>query len=139
MSKSHRKSIFDVIGRHTVHPFPARMAPGIVLDILEDTEGPLRVLDPMMGSGTVIATARSRGHRSYGFDLDPLAVLISKVWTTPIDRELVREKARDVLVRAEALYSGTRADVAFPPRADRETLQFLRYWFDGYARRELLS
>jgi DNA modification methylase len=139
MSKSHRKTIFDVIGRHTVHPFPARMAPGIVLDILEDTDGPLRVLDPMMGSGTVIATARSRGHRSYGFDLDPLAVLISKVWTTPIDRELVRAKARDVLVRAEALYPATRANVAFPPRADRETQQFLCYWFDGYARRELIS
>lgn len=138
MSKSHNKSIFDVIGRHAVHPFPARMAPGIVLDLLQNTGDLLRVLDPMMGSGTVIATARSQGHRAFGYDMDPLAVLISKVWTTALDGDDVRAKARGVLGRAKSMYATTSADSAFPRGADEETRRFLMYWFDGYARRELL-
>ena len=81
MITSHRKTIYEALGREPVHPFPARMAPGIALDVLSEAAKPLRVLDPMMGSGTVIALARSMGHRAVGFDIDPLAVLISKVWS----------------------------------------------------------
>ena len=91
MSKNSQ-SIYDVLGRHPIHPFPARMAPGIALSALADSDRQLRVLDPMMGSGTVLAMARAYGHRAYGVDLDPLAVLIARVWTTAYDqRELINE------------------------------------------------
>jgi tRNA G10 N-methylase Trm11 len=90
MIKSHKKNIYEILGRDSIHPFPARMSPGIALEILVESGRPLRVLDPMMGSGTVVAVARSQGHRATGVDIDPLAVLLAKVWTTAIDPAEVR-------------------------------------------------
>jgi tRNA G10 N-methylase Trm11 len=46
------------------------MAPGIALSALSSAEKPLRVLDPMMGSGTVLAMARAHGHYATGVDVD---------------------------------------------------------------------
>jgi hypothetical protein len=139
MTRSHKKTIYQVLGREPVHPFPARMAPGIALEVLASKKGSLRVLDPMVGSGTVLAVARSKGHKAIGVDIDPLAVLISKVWTTAIDREEVRDRAAAVLDRANLQVRSLTGEAAYPPDADKETREFIKYWFDGYARRQLAA
>jgi len=139
MTHSHKKTIFEALGRGPVHPFPARMAPGIALEAVAESEKPLRVLDPMMGSGTVLALARSKGHWAMGVDIDPLAVLISKVWTTAVDAEEVRDKAIEVLHRARGIFATLAQSDAYPKYADQETRRFVAYWFDGYARRQLAS
>lgn len=139
MLKSHNKTIFEILGRNPIHPFPARMAPGIALEALGDSKVPLRVLDPMTGSGTVLAVARANGHRAFGVDLDPLAVLLSGVWTRTVDATEVREKAADVLSRARAHFKQLRTAEAYPARSDDETKKFIRYWFDDYARRQLAA
>ena len=139
MIRSHRKTIYETLGREPVHPFPARMAPGIALEVVAEAKAPVRILDPMMGSGTVLALARSRGHRAIGFDIDPLAVLISRVWTTAIDAEEVRHKAVEVLERAGSISSTLAARDAYPRHADIETRRFVAFWFDEYARRQLTS
>src|SRR5258705_2676554 len=105
MLKSHKKTIFEILGRSPIHPFPARMAPGIALAALGESETPLRVLDPMTGSGTVLAVARAYGHRAFGVDIDPLAVLLAGVWTRIVDVERVRDKASEVLDRAKSMYA----------------------------------
>lgn len=139
MIQSHKKSIFEILGRRPVHPFPARMAPGIALEAVTGSNKPLRVLDPMMGSGTVLAVARSKGHRAIGVDIDPLAVLISKIWTSAIDVEGVQQKASEVLVRARRIFTTLSTCDAYPQNSDLETQKFIRYWFDNYARRQLAS
>ncbi|HET6202801.1 MAG TPA: hypothetical protein VFI25_08375 [Planctomycetota bacterium] len=139
MIRSHRKTIYETLGREPVHPFPARMAPGIALEVVAGAKKPLRVLDPMMGSGTVLAVARSNGHRAIGVDIDPLAVLISKVWTTAIDAEVVRSKGIEALDRARTTFSTLSTRDAYPRHADVETRRFVTYWFDDYARRQLTS
>jgi hypothetical protein len=134
------QTLFDVLGRHPVHPFPARMAPEIVCSIIGPAQRrPLRVLDPMMGSGTVVALAQARHHHAIGIDLDPLAALISRVWTTPISKDSVRSVATRVLRVAEQVASRTPASASFPRHAERETKQFIRYWFDCRARRQLFG
>lgn len=137
MLKFHKKTVYEALGREPVHPFPARMAPGIALQVMSETEESVRVLDPMMGSGTVLAMARAQGHRGVGFDIDPLAVLISRVWTTAFDADEVREKANDVLEAAKQNFKNILQGDAYPRRADDETCRFVSYWFDGYARRQL--
>jgi hypothetical protein len=139
MLTSHKKTIFETLGRHPIHPFPARMAPGIALDALGTTDGPLRVLDPMSGSGTVLAVARAKGHEAFGMDLDPLAVLLAGVWTRTVDAEKVRDRASEVLDRAIVRYRDLGNGQAYPPRSDTETRSFLRYWFDDHARRQLAA
>jgi tRNA G10 N-methylase Trm11 len=139
MAPQGSKSIYEALGRHAVHPFPARMAPGIALDILAKAKTSMRVLDPMMGSGTVLAVAQSKGHEAIGFDVDPLAVLISKVWTARLDDSCVRRYAELVLKEAQGRYKSLRSDDAFPTDADEETKAFARYWFDHFSRRQLSS
>src|ERR1017187_2484552 len=70
MVSLHKKTIYETLGRESVHPFPARMAPGIALAVIAKAKRPLRVLDPMMGSGTVIALARFKKHKAIGLDID---------------------------------------------------------------------
>src|SRR5436309_364956 len=106
------------------------MAPGIAMQAMPEDSDQLRVLDPMMGSGTVLAMARARGHRGFGFDLDPLAVLISKVWTTANDPEEARETSKEILTTAKDLVSDISDEDAYPIDADEETRNFVAYWFD---------
>jgi DNA modification methylase len=139
MQKFHRRTIYQALGRDPIHPFPARMAPGIALQVMSITDGPLRVLDPMMGSGTVLAMARSLGHRAIGYDVDPLAVLLSRVWTTAIDVKDVREAAERTLRTAQSTFRSLTQGDAYPQHCDEPSREFLRYWFDPYVRRQLTA
>jgi hypothetical protein len=129
----------EVLGRHTVHPFPARMAPALALEALSNLRRPATVLDPMVGSGTVLALARAKGHRGLGFDVDPLAVLISRVWTRTVDGREVRQQASQVLQSARRIAMDLSSRDAYPVGADLETRAFVRYWFDDYARQQLAA
>jgi len=139
MLKSHKKSIRETLGRNPIHPFPARMAPGIALEALGKSGTSLRVLDPMAGSGTVLAVARANGHRTFGVDTDPLAVLLAKVWTRPADYKRISEKAEVVLSRARSVFDSRPSRLAYPSGSDEETRKFIRFWFDLHARRQLAS
>ena len=48
------------------------------------------VLDPMVGSGTTILEAFLAGRRAIGFDIDPLALILSKVKVTPASKDELR-------------------------------------------------
>ncbi|HEV7572476.1 MAG TPA: hypothetical protein VGQ21_13335 [Thermoanaerobaculia bacterium] len=138
-SSSHGKTIYEVLGRESVHPFPARMAPGIAFDVLAEAGRSIRVLDPMMGSGTVLALARVLGHRAVGIDIDPLAVLLTRVWTTTISHREVKDAAAAVLAKARNSFQTITTRDAYPIGADEETRAFIRFWFDPYSRRQLTA
>ena len=139
MKQPREKDVYEILGRHSIHPFPARMAPGLAVDLIAECRKPQRILDPMAGSGTVLAVAHSKGHHAVGIDLDPLAVLIARVWTTAIDVQAVQDNASKVMERARRVFASLRTRDAYPKDADTETRQFTRYWFDDYARRQLTS
>lgn len=118
-----------------VHPFPARMAPEIALAELQGLPEAALVLDPMAGSGTVLRHAVDLGHRALGFDLDPLAVLMARVWTTPVDDLAVEKALRLVL---EAASEEPRRERALPwMDTDTETSAFVDYWFGPVQRGDL--
>ena len=135
----NNKTVYDILDRDSVHPFPARMAPEIALGAVSGHKKSLRVLDPMSGSGTVLAVARKSGHQAIGVDMDPLAVLISRVWTTAIDLAVLRKKATKVLWNARRTFASLPEIKAYPNGSDEETRRFIEYWFDDNARRQLVS
>jgi DNA modification methylase len=120
-----------------IHPFPARMAPELVHTHLPGGESGLRVLDPMMGSGTTLVTARSRGYEAYGIDRDPLAVIIASAWTSDLNIDAFRSDARILLARAKIIARTLPKSESYPPNCDESTRKFIRYWFDERARRQL--
>lgn len=122
-----------------MHPFPARMAGSLALEAISQLGRPATVLDPMVGSGTVIAIARATGHRAIGYDVDPLAVLISRVWTRTVDPDELRHQALRLLSRAKRRFSSLSIGNAYPISSDDETRSFVRYWFDEYVRRQLAA
>ena len=115
------------------------MAPAIVFDALPATGRPLRVLDPMAGSGTTLVAARLRGHEPIGFDTDPLAVLISNAWCAEFEPDAYKEQAEGILRDARLVYRTLRVGEAYPDAADDETRAFVRYWFDATSRRQLTA
>ncbi|AJK50738.1 putative DNA methylase N-4/N-6 domain protein [Burkholderia plantarii] len=117
----------------TVHPFPARMAPELALNSLASLRAGSTVLDPMAGSGTVLRQALSMGHNAVGFDMDPLAVLMSRVWTSGVDGAVVHRELDSLLVESKTV--DLRSDRL--SWHDDETQEFVRYWFGDSQRRAL--
>lgn len=109
-----------------VHPFPARMAPELAIRALRRLPMGSRVLDPMAGSGTVLRHAAALGHTAIGRDLDPLAVLMTRVWNTPFDADKLQRRLRIVRKRADKL--PTVVDLPWIDQ-DEETRAFVNYWF----------
>lgn len=112
-----------------VHPFPARMAPEIALDELSTLRKNAVVLDPMSGSGMVLAQAAKLGLQAHGVDLDPLAKMISSVGATPVS-VLSVNRALDLLLsrcRADA-ESGREAGLDWID-GDPRTAKFIDFWF----------
>ena len=73
---------------HNIHRYSGKFIPQIARTVIELTssEGET-ILDPYMGSGTTLLEAIIVKRKAIGFDLNPLAVLISKVKTTAISNE----------------------------------------------------
>ena len=117
----------------TIHPFPARMAPEIALDCIPkaDRGKAQRILDPMCGSGTVLSAAVQRGHHATGVDLDPLAILMTRVATSPLDTSEC-DQLREQIVNA-----ATSDRDAGLPWSDYETRRFAHYWFADRQRVQL--
>ena len=112
---------------NSIHPFPARMAPEIVFKELKGLKASRVVLDPMSGSGTVLRAAAELGHSAIGFDLDPLAVLMARVWTTPLHAGSLA-KAAERLVQKAKILNGE-----YLPWIDtcQETEDYIKFWFCG--------
>ena len=74
---------------HGIHNYPAMMVCPISRNILRIMKGirPIEsVLDPFMGSGTVLVESMLAGiDEIYGSDINPFAVYLSKVKTTRLD------------------------------------------------------
>lgn len=118
----------------SIHPFPARMAAELALAELRRLPPGSRILDPMAGSGTVLRAAAEQGHTALGFDTDPLAVLMARVWTTPLDPTALFSAALGAAEEARAL----PGDIVLPwIDDDRETSDFTHFWFGERQRTDL--
>jgi hypothetical protein len=103
-----RNPKYDFIGQSyansypNLHKYPATMIPQIGIELFAElniSEG--KLLDPYCGSGSSFIVGLERGlEEMYGYDINPLAVLISKVKFTKID-----------LDKAKELYQQLRDDV----------------------------
>ncbi|MDR1147825.1 MAG: modification methylase [Spirochaetaceae bacterium] len=80
-----------------LHKYPATMLPQIGVDVLKEFNAEKgRLLDPYCGSGSSFASGLEYGlTEMYGFDINPLAVLISKSRFTKIDLNKLKQAYRD--------------------------------------------
>jgi len=85
---------------HGMHSFPARFPPQIVKWAINKFifKESATILDPMCGSGTTLVESILNGYDAKGIDKDPLARLMTRVKTTPVDTEKLEHRA-DLLRR----------------------------------------
>ncbi|MHA2601624.1 MAG: TRM11 family SAM-dependent methyltransferase [Candidatus Thorarchaeota archaeon SMTZ1-83] len=117
---------------HGLHKFPAKFFPELPRYLIRrySREGQL-VLDPMCGSGTVPLEAMLSNRNAVGIDIDPMARLITKTKTTPIDDNVLR-KAQERVIRAIGERRGNPKHMPHIPEFNyRDT------WFREHVLREL--
>ena len=93
---------------HSFHRFFGKLIPAIPAMAIElFTKPGGLVLDPFCGSGTTLVEAVIRGRDAIGIDVNPLAVLISKVKTTKSSPDrLLESLERSILMGREILSNG---------------------------------
>jgi DNA modification methylase len=83
---------------HCYHSYPARFIPQIPQTIIENftCKGDV-VLDPFCGCGTALVESVLRGRRAVGVDINPIACLITKVKTTPLEPSKLKNYASSLI------------------------------------------
>lgn len=118
-----------------LHRYPATMIPQLGISLLDRfgiTSG--KLLDPYCGSGSSFASAIHVGLKSlYGFDLNPLAVLISKAKFTAISAGEV-EACRSGLIESVRRLRPASAGARDIPRITN-----IDYWFSESSILELTA
>ena len=126
---------------HNLHAFAAKFPPQLPRAFIRGLTSPGDVvLDPMMGSGTTVVEALLEGRQGIGVDIDPLALCLSHVKTTPVDIDRLRNIGYEVISRANALLSNRKIiDEELVTRFDERTKAFVDYWFLPATQRQLMA
>lgn len=105
---------------HALHPYVAAINPPLarrLIDTYVSDQG--SVLDPFCGGGGVLVESILSGRRCAGFDINPLASLITKAKTTWIERSRIEAEYSRILAMGKELVGKVRPKVS----------RFARYWF----------
>lgn len=115
---------------HDYHRYPAKFIPHIVRKLIQDyaPDGKQVVCDPFGGCGTTLVEAKLLGHKSVGFDINPIAKLITQTKVIPILPKTLANNRKKFLKYYEAT-SPTKASENRHPR--------IEYWFDPEMVQEL--
>ncbi len=118
-------------GTHKFHRYPGKFIPHVprwaIKRYLSEPVPTSVVVDPFCGSGTTLAEAAALGIRSIGIDVDPIARLVSRVKTRPIDGNRLKDVVADVSLKVRR-----RSVPNFLP-----TIPTLDHWFSKDAVRDL--
>jgi len=113
---------------HDYHRYPAKFIPQIVRKLIEDY-APNRtqtVCDPFGGCGTTLVEAKMLGHESIGFDINPVAKLITQTKITAINPRTLANSRNSFLEYYESAQS-----------VPYKHHQRISYWFDESTIQEL--
>jgi DNA modification methylase len=120
------KGIQASTGIYGIHPYPAMFHFLVIRELLQNFSSKKdTVLDPFMGSGVVAGECLISERNFIGYDINPLAVLIAKVRTTPIKLQLLLKNLEKIL-----------EEINFKKY---ELVEFfnIHYWFDEKVINEL--
>lgn len=119
---------------HGLYVYPAKFIPQIPQFCIRQFSNPHDVvLDPFCGSGTTLVEALLLKRNAYGLDINPLAQLISRVKTTPLDlQQLSKESISfEQFISNNPAPSNSTEEVPFFPN--------LTYWFAPNVLQELVK
>ena len=106
---------------HDYHRYPAKFIPQIVRKLIEDYAPKKEqiICDPFGGCGTTLVEAKLLGHPSIGFDINPVAKLITQTKTTAINPRALTNYKKKFLEYYDAI-----------PYSSHPHHPRISYWFD---------
>ena len=109
---------------HGYHTYPAKFIPQLAARLIRElsAEGDI-IVDPFMGSGTTVVEAMAQSRVGIGVDINPVAHLIARVKSTPLDPDFLKaEFARlDLESRGHAIApKNERNDYWFPRQQKKQ-------------------
>ncbi len=117
---------------HGIHKFPAKFFPELPRYLIRKySEKGDSVLDPMCGSGTTLLEAMLNDRIGIGVDIDPIARLISKVKTTPINTDSLMLASESLLTRIQKTVHDESYECIIPEFNYRDN------WFQPFVLEEL--
>lgn len=122
---------------HKYHDYPATMIPKLpelFLSVITQYCDVKSLYDPFMGSGTTLVEGLRHDIDSTGVDLNPLAVLMSKVKTKKLNQttlENYRKAIYDGIEKEELLVSTGKLQLKLP------TFKNIDYWYKPYVIKDL--
>lgn len=117
---------------HNYHDYPATMIPQLPKLFIESVIPYKKIetiFDPFAGSGTTLVESSLHNINSIGTDLNPLAVLMSRVKTTLIDNEVLETAKAQLYKNIEKereLFTKGKIDLDIPD------FKNINYWFKEY-------
>lgn len=126
---------------HNFHSFPAKFPPQLPQKFILNltSEGDI-VLDPMVGSGTTVLEGFINNRKTIGFDVDPLALMITKVKTTIYDKNQLINTYNLIMDEVSKLLLAPKSEIErLYGNFDFETQKFIEYWFYEETVYELLA
>jgi len=108
---------------HIFHTYPAMFIPQVARRLLLTyTKKGDTICDIFCGSGTALVESLLVGRNSYGVDLNPLAIFLAKVKTTPIDPNKLSSEYLKLLDQIKDI---KKRDVEIPK------FKNIEFWFKG--------
>lgn len=130
------------VGAHNFHSFPAKFPPQLPREFILGLTSPGDVvLDPMVGSGTTAVEAIANGRVGIGFDIDPLALLMTSVKTAVLNVDELREMGARIVGNARRAVEDDlpRLMRELETRFPEKTKAFIDFWFSVDVQIELLA
>jgi len=130
---------------HRYHPYFAKFIPQIPHNLIKVLSEPGdTILDPFCGSGTALVEANFLDRNAIGIDLNPLACLISKVKTTPINIGEIK-KIKPFLDKLQIdfdIFYGQKRLLEEKNVLNKRDLDFsypnINHWFRDFIQKELM-
>lgn len=117
---------------HKYHNYPATMIPklpDLFINAVQSSVNIHNVYDPFMGSGTTLVEATRHGLNSTGVDLNPLAVLMSRVKNRVLNQKKLENYRNDIYkiyLNNKEAYAKGKLSLKLP------TFKKINYWFKDY-------
>lgn len=134
---------------HNIHRYSGKFIPQIARSAIQLLSDPKElVLDPYLGSGTTALEAILLDRTCIGVDINPLAILISKVKTTVIPVKQL-EEFRERLIESVNVLDGSQLSFSYhdnlykgslfsPEESERYTDAWNRKWYQDHVLRQLI-
>ena len=124
---------------HGYYTYPAKFIPQLSSKIIKDySQKDDIIIDPFMGSGTTIVESVVNHRIGIGTDINEIAVLLSKVKSTPIEHKLLVNEFSNLTFNLQFKLNGNFDQELYNAKKDIKLPERIDYWFKPHIKDKLI-